>query len=79
MAGGLLPGRSELMHGMVPTVRHLLDRRDLEFFRVPFPAHTQSFSLELWLRSVYRTRGDSNFFVIGSSAGFPAAHISLRA
>jgi hypothetical protein len=37
----------------------LLDRSDLEFFRVSFAAHTHSFSLELWLKSVYRGRGDS--------------------
>jgi hypothetical protein len=37
----------------------LLDRSDLEFFRVSFAAHTHSFSLELWLKSVYRSRGDS--------------------
>ncbi|PIL39213.1 hypothetical protein CR103_14090 [Massilia psychrophila] len=37
----------------------MLDRCDLEFFRVSFAAHTHSFSLELWLKSVYRSRGDS--------------------
>jgi hypothetical protein len=43
----------------VPTLRHLIDRCDLEFFSVSFAAHTYSFSLELWLKSVYRSRGDS--------------------
>jgi hypothetical protein len=36
----------------VPTIGHLLDRRDLEFFRVPLSTHGASFYLELRLRSI---------------------------
>jgi hypothetical protein len=31
----------------VPTLGHLLDRRDLEFFRVPLSTHVDSFCPEL--------------------------------
>jgi len=31
----------------MPTVSHLLDRRDLEFFRVPLSTHVDSFCTEL--------------------------------
>lgn len=37
----------------------LLDCRYLKFFGVPTSTHDHSFCLELWLRSVYKTRGDS--------------------
>jgi hypothetical protein len=44
----------------VATLRHLLDRRDLEFLCVPLSAHTFSLCPTLWLRSVYDSRGDSD-------------------
>ncbi|MBP5987098.1 MAG: hypothetical protein KA538_07920, partial [Azonexus sp.] len=52
-------------------IRHLLDRFDLEFFRVTLAAHDFSFCLSLRLRSVYWFRGDSG-------AGYPRVTVRLE-
>ena len=43
----------------VSTLRHLLDRGDLELFCVPLSTSTFSLCPELWLRSVYDCRNNS--------------------